>query len=91
MLLFRVFQPSTPEAEGTAPRTCFIQRFGPVSGGMICFLAASLALPGGILISVVGWWVAALTLFRLSVRQTFKTTIALNLFNLAMVFAIGSI
>jgi hypothetical protein len=63
-------------------------------GWVICFgvllaLTALSALPGGALLSVVGWWVVALTLFGLTVRQTFKTNIALGLLTFAIALVLS--
>jgi hypothetical protein len=83
-----------PPSSGTARRVGFIPRFGLALGWMICFgvllaLTAVTAIPGGVFLSVAGWWAAALTLFGLTVRQTFKANIALGLLTLAMVVGMG--
>jgi hypothetical protein len=84
-----------PRSRGkTVRRAGFIRRFGLFPGGAICFgflfaLTAVQAFPGGILAAIIGWWVLALTLFGLTVRQTFKLNIAFALFGVALMVGLG--
>lgn len=85
-----------PGASGSARRVGFIPRFGLVLGRVICFgvllaLTVVAALPGGGLLAVVGWWVTALLLFGLTVRQTFKANIAIGLVTIALLVSIGAV
>ncbi len=96
VILILAFQLPPTEPGSSVRQVGFIPRFGLVAGGTICFgvvltLTAILALPGGALLSVVGWWVAALKLFGLTVRQTIKANIALGMLNIAMLVAIGAV
>jgi hypothetical protein len=81
-------------ASGSGRRAGFIPRFGLPLAGVICFgvllsLTVVSALPYGAMPAVVGWWVAALTLFGLTVRQTLKANIVLALVNIAVLVASG--
>ncbi len=83
-----------PGPSGSVLQVGFLSRFGMPLGWVICFgvllaLTALSALPGGALLSVVGWWVVALTLFGLTVRQTFKTNIALGLLTFAIALVLS--
>jgi hypothetical protein len=95
LILLRIFQPPPPEPGPAARRPAFLERFALLPGWIVCFavllpLVLCLALPGGALVAIVGWWAAALGLFGLTVRQTLKANIALGLFNWALVLAVGA-
>ena len=67
-----------------APRVGFLERFGPQPSFVIClgvmFVLNMLRIdPAGAILAFIGWWTLALTLFRLTIRQTIKANIVLGL------------
>jgi hypothetical protein len=79
-------------------RTCrirFIERYGLPLAAILCFgvlliLNVIALIPYGWIPAMVGWWMAALMLFGLTVRQAFKAYIVLIMASIGFLLAIGT-
>jgi hypothetical protein len=90
--------PESVGAEPTGRREdgSFFAQWGPGMGWTVCFLVMAGGttisfFPFGPLLGTVGWWVAALTLFGLTVRQTIKLNIAFGLMYVLLLVAITAV